>query len=196
MALSTFALALFCVAELRLTARTQPPAGTSADRQLLNRYCVGCHNDRARIGGLSLEALDFERVGQDPSEVVVWEKVIRKLAARAMPPAGRPWSPSDTYDAFVDWLAADIDRVAARSPNPGRRPSVHRLNRAEYANAIRELLGIEADAPSLLPPDDSGYGFDNIADVLSVSPTLTERFLAAARKISQLAVGDPTLPPP
>ena len=164
-------------------------------RQLLNRYCVGCHNDRTLTAGLTLQQLDLARAGDDPHETETWEKVIRKLRTRSMPPSPRPRPDEATYEAFTTWLAGRIDDAATRNPNPGRRHAVHRLNRAEYANAIRDLLDFEIDAPALLPPDDSGFGFDNIADVLSMSPMLTERYLAASRKISRLAVGDSALQP-
>ncbi len=175
----------------------EPAADDAATeyRQLLNRYCVGCHNDRTLTAGVTLQRLDLTRAGEDPHETVTWEKVIRKLRTRSMPPAERPRPDEATYEAFTDWLEDQVDSAAARNPNPGRRHAVHRLNRAEYANAIRDLLDLEIDAPTLLPPDDSGFGFDNIADVLSMSPMLTERYLGASRKISRLAVGDPSLQP-
>jgi mono/diheme cytochrome c family protein len=167
-----------------------PPAAQY--RALLDRYCVTCHNERTRVADLALDTTDIDHVGQGAE---VWEKVARKLRTRAMPPLGRPRPDETAYNAFASWLETALDRAAVASPDPGRRPAVHRLNRAEYTNAIRDLLGLNIDSGSLLPPDDSGYGFDNIADVLSVSPTLTERYLSAARKISRLAVGDPTLQP-
>ena len=165
------------------------------DRALLARYCVGCHNDRTLTAGVSLQGVDLDRVGEHAEEVELWEKVVRKLRARAMPPAGRPRPDEAEYEGLVARLEAAIDAAAAARPNPGRRPAVHRLNRAEYANAVRDLLALDVDTRALLPADDSGYGFDNIADVLSVSPMLTERYLSAARKISRLAVGDPNLAP-
>ena len=165
------------------------------DRALLTRYCVGCHNDRTLTAGVSLQGVDFDRVGEHAGEVELWEKVVRKLRARAMPPAGRPRPGEAEYEGLVARLETAIDAAAADVPNPGRRPAVHRLNRAEYANAVRDLLALDVDTRALLPADDSGYGFDNIADVLSVSPMLTERYLSAARKISRLAVGDPNLAP-
>lgn len=187
-------LLLGTLADLALPAEGQASSPESY-RELLNQYCVGCHNDRARTGELSLESISLESVGRLAEDIEIWEKVIRKLDARAMPPAGSPRPGDEDYSRFAAWLETRIDREAQRSPNPGRRPAVHRLNRAEYANAIRDLLHLEIDATALLPVDDSGYGFDNIADVLSVSPMLTERYLAAARKISRLAVGDPSMQP-
>ncbi len=165
------------------------------DRALLTRHCVACHNDRTLTAGVSLQGVDFDGVGEHAGEVELWEKVVRKLRARSMPPAGRPRPSEAQYDGVVARLETAIDAASAAVPNPGRRPAVHRLNRAEYANAVRDLLALEIDARVLLPADDSGYGFDNIADVLSVSPMLTERYLSAARKISRLAVGDPSLAP-
>ena len=179
-----------------LAAQEPAPADPAGEyRQLLDRYCVGCHNDRTLTGSLTLQNLDVARVGEDAHDTVVWEKVIRKLATRSMPPAGRPRPDDAAYTALTGWLAGRVDAAAAERPNPGRRHAVHRVNRAEYANVIRDLLALEIDERTLLPPDDSGFGFDNIADVLSVSPMLTERYLAASRKIARLAVGDPALRP-
>ena len=176
------------------SALAQPPAAAAplvdADRVLLDRYCVSCHNDRAQTGGLSLQALDVGRVGEDADTVELWEKVVRKLRTRAMPPPGRRRPDETDYERVATRLETALDAAAAAELNPGRRPAVHRLNRAEYANAVRDLLELQVDPRSLLPADDAGYGFDNIADVLSVSPMLTERYLSAARKISRLAVGD------
>ena len=170
-------------------------APTSEHRQTLNRYCVGCHNDRALTGGFSVQSLDLDEVGRDADETVTWEKVIRKLRTRSMPPPNRPRPDENAYVSLAAFLEDRIDRSAATRPRPSRRHAVHRLNRVEYANAIRDLLALDINEKALLPPDDSGFGFDNIADVLSVSPMLTERYLAAARKVSRLAVGDPALQP-
>ena len=193
------ALVLACVLAVSTRPMAQtvptPTAEDAASRQLLDRYCVGCHNDRTLTADLSLQHLDFTAAGQVEAETEAWEKVIRKLRTRAMPPAGRPRPDDAAYDALAGRLERAIDRGASANPNPGRRPAIHRLNRAEYANAIRDLLSLEIDSETLLPADDAGYGFDNIADVLSVSPMLTERYLGAARKISRLAVGDPSLAP-
>ena len=178
------------------TGAAQTPATPVADdRALLDRYCVACHNDRALTAGLSLQSLDLQHVGEVKAEVELWEKVVRKLRTRAMPPPGRRRPPEPEYERLATRLETALDAAAGAQPSPGRRPAVHRLNRAEYTNAIRDLLALEVDGRSLLPADDSGYGFDNIADVLSVSPMLTERYLSAARKFSRLAVGDTTLAP-
>ena len=160
-------------------------------RVLLNRYCVGCHNDRLRTAGLTLERLDVADV---VAEAPVWEKVIRKLRIGSMPPSPRSRPDRAATRAFVAYLETTIDAAATAQPHPGR-PAPHRLNRTEYGNAVRDLLGVEIDVRSVLPADDSGYGFDNNADVLSLSPGLLNRYLIAANKIGRLAVGDPTIPP-
>ena len=189
-----FGLAVLCFGVG--TGAAQTPATQGADeRALLDRYCVTCHNDRTLTAGLSLQSLDLEHVGENAGEVELWEKVVRKLRTRAMPPPGRRRPAEAEYEQVATRLETALDAAASAQPNPGRRPAVHRLNRAEYTNAVRDLLALEIDGRSLLPADDSGYGFDNIADVLSVSPMLTERYLSAARKISRLAVGDTTLVP-
>ena len=155
---------------------------------------MACHNDRTLTAGLSLQTVALDGVGQVAGDVGVWEKVIRKLRAQSMPPAGRRRPEPAGYDRMASWLEAAIDEVAAGAPNPGR-PVIHRLNRAEYTNAIRDLLALDIDGRDLLPPDDSGYGFDNIGDVLSLSPSLLDRYMIAAARISQIAVGDPGLRP-
>jgi mono/diheme cytochrome c family protein len=179
-----------------LPAQTGPPAAATpstaatAHRATLDKYCVGCHKAPTPVAGLRLDALDtanFEASG------ATWEKLARKLRNREMPPAGMPRPDPATYDALVNYIVTGRDRLAALKPNPGR-PTLHRLNRTEYGNAVRDLLALEIDVADLLPADDIGYGFDNIGDVLQVSPVLLERYLSAARKISRAAVGDPTLP--
>ena len=166
----------------------------STPRALLDRYCVACHNDRARQAGLTLQSIDTGRVGHVAEEVEAWEKVVRKLRGRAMPPPGRPRPEAEAYDAAAHVLETALDSAAAVDPNPGR-PPIHRLNRVEYRNAIRDLLALEIDERELLPPDESGYGFDNIADVLAISPVLLDRYMVAAEKISRLALGDAALRP-
>jgi len=163
-------------------------ADAATHREVIDRYCVTCHDGRRKAGELVLEALDLEQIGADAD---VWERVLRKLRVGMMPPPGLPRPDDATLDRLISWLETSIDEAAAGAPNPGR-PAVHRLNRLEYTNAIRDLLAIEVDGRSLLPADDAGFGFDNIGDALSVSPGLMERYLAAAEKISRLAVGDPT----
>jgi hypothetical protein len=160
-------------------------------RALLNQYCTGCHNSKTKIAGLTLDTADLSNVPANPE---MWEKVIRKLRTGAMPPLGMPKPEKASVDAFASWIETSIDQAYAAKPNPGR-PALHRLNRAEYANAIRDLLALEIDTSSLLPTDDASYGFDNIANVLGLSPALQERYIAAAGKISRLAVGDPATSP-
>ena len=166
-------------------------APTSA-RAVLDRYCVGCHNERLRTADLILDTLDLGRVGD---HAAVLEKVASKLRTREMPPPGRPRPEPDVYDAATRELEAALDAAAAARPRPGRIP-VHRMNRVEYAAAVRDLFGIDIDARALLPADEAAQeGFDNVASVLSVSQALLEDYLSAARKISRLAVGDPTIAP-
>ena len=163
-----------------------PAAGiessASTYRAVLDRYCVTCHNTSLRTAHLTLDTVDIHDLGADAP---VWEKVVRKLRTREMPPPRRPRPAPETYEAFASWLEGGLDRAAAARPNPGR-PALHRLNRVEYTNAIRDLLAVEVDARSLLPSDDMAFGFDNIADALAFSPGLLERYLLAARKVSRL----------
>ena len=163
--------------------------GVSQPRDLLDRYCVTCHNERLQTAGLMLDVLDVQRPGEDAE---VWEKVVRKLRSRTMPPPGRPRPDKPGYELLETWLETTLDRAAASSPNPGR-PIIHRLNRTEYVNAVRDLLALEVDGRSLLPTDNSAHGFDNIGEALSFSPGLLDRYMSAARKISRRAIGDPTI---
>ena len=170
-----------------------PPAAQY--RALLNRYCITCHNEKLRTAELVLSKVDVENVSEGAE---VWEKVIRKLRAGAMPPPGMPRPDQPAYDSFATYLATALDQAAKAKPNPGRSAATHRLNRSEYANAIRDLLAMDINAidiRSLLPADESTYGFDNMADVLSVSPVLLEGYMSAAGKISRLAIGDPSIRP-
>ena len=163
----------------------------SSQRALVNQYCAGCHNDKVQSGGFSWTQVDLAHPGQTAEQL---EKVIRKVRVGMMPPPGMPRPDAATRKAFAQSLEAGIDQAAAAHPNPGR-PPLHRLNRTEYANSIRDLLAIDIDVSSLLPPDDSSHGFDNMADVLTVSPTLMEGFIRAAGRISREAVGDTAAPP-
>ena len=167
---------------------TLPPA--SSQRAFMDTYCVTCHNDRLRTGELSLEKVELQN-GAESAET--WEKVIRKLRTGAMPPQGAPRRPDPAAaDNFVSFLEASIDRAAMAKPNPGRA-TVHRLNRTEYGNAIRDLLALDIDPTPLLPADDESYGFDNIADVLKTSPSLLQRYMSASWNISRLAIGNPSI---
>ena len=163
---------------------TAAPAPASA-RALLDEYCVRCHNERLQTGGLALDAVDAEHVGRDTG---VWERAVRKLRARAMPPAGAPRPDENAYEGLVEYLEAELDRHAAAHPDPGRTDTFRRLNRTEYQNAIRDLLALDVDVTALLPRDDASYGFDNVGAV-NLSPALLERYLSAAGKVSRLAVG-------
>ena len=181
-------------------AATQVPVAVAeaapvTPRAVLDRYCITCHNDRLRTGGLTLDAASVDAA--DPSRHAdVWEKVIAKLRTGAMPPPGRPRPDAATYDAVASRLESDIDRAAAANPDPGRTSTVHRLNRTEYRNAIRDLLALDLDVTPLLPGDEtSDTGFDNNADVLSISTAQLERYLSAARTITRLATGLPPTGP-
>ena len=152
-------------------------------------YCTSCHNERLKTAGLALDRINTDDIA---GSAEIWEKVVRKVRGGLMPPAGARRPDARTRDAFVTSIENDLDRAWAAHPNPGR-PLLRRLNRAEYANAVRDLLAMDVDVAALLPPDDSAYGFDNISDALNVSPALQERYLAAAEKIGELAFGDPEM---
>ncbi len=171
-------------------APAEAPDPAAASRTVLRRYCIGCHNGRTLTAGLALDTVDLAQVGDHAD---LWEKVVRKLRAGLMPPAGRPRPDEATYDRVSAWLETELDSAAAARPNPGRTQTFHRLNRAEYQNAVRDVLGIAVEIEDLLPADSASYGFDNIAGVLRVSESLMERYLTAARRISRAAVG--TTPP-
>ncbi len=158
---------------------------------LLQRYCATCHNGRLLTAGLSLDDVEVSEA-HVAADAELWEKVAQKLRSRTMPPPRRPRPDDDSYRAFATWLETSLDRAADAAPNPGR-PQLHRMNRAEYRNAVRDLLALDADV-SALPADDSTFGFDNIADALGVSPLLLESYVTTARKISRLAVGSPVIP--
>jgi mono/diheme cytochrome c family protein len=165
---------------------SQPASGAQAT---IDRYCVTCHSPRMKAGGLVLDALPLANAAGQPQ---TWEKVIRKVRTGMMPPAGAPRPDRATLDSLAATVETAIDRAAAAAPNPGA-PALHRLNRTEYGNAVRDLLDLPIDAAALLPGDDSSEGFDNQASVLSVSPALMQAYVTAAAKISRLAVGDPTI---
>ena len=158
-------------------------------RNTLNQYCVTCHNETLKTANLMLDKVDLSNVTENPQ---IWERVITKLSLGQMPPVGMPRPDESFYESFPSYLANSLDKLAETSPNPGKMVSAHRLNRTEYTNAIRDLLGVEIDGASLLPPDNSG-GFDNLGDLLSVSEVLMESYMSAAREISRMAVGDPTI---
>ena len=152
----------------------RPATGVAPSQQaVLAKYCITCHNQRAKTGGLALDTLNLADV---PNHAEEWEKVVRKVRTGAMPPVGRARPDKATAESLVTWLEGELDRAAAERANPGR-PTLQRLNRSEYTNAVRDLLAVELDAASLLPADVAGYGFDNNADALTLSPALTERYL-------------------
>ena len=178
-----------------LDAQQRPPAAPSAviaaHLPLIDEYCLECHDEDNKKAGLALDAIASHEIAQHPD---VWEKVVRKLRARQMPPIGKERPDDSTYDAVVASLEKALDRVAAANPNPGRTATIRRLTRTEYQNAIRDLLGIQMDVASLLPADESSYGFDNVT-VGDLSPTLLDRYVSAAEKISRVAVGRPSRSP-
>jgi hypothetical protein len=171
-------------------------AVSPAPAEVFSKYCTTCHNPKLKTGGLVLDTAELEHVG-DHAEV--WEKVVQKLRTEGMPPAKMPRPDEATYNSTATWLESALDRAAAEHVEPGKLPLLHRLSRTEYENSIRDLLGLDAlpkemDYSLLLPADNASSGFDNIADLLFVSPTAMESYLEAARKISRLAIGDPTMP--
>ena len=160
-----------------------PKSDEPAD--LIDQYCTRCHNDRQRQGELSFDGIDIADIA---AEQEVWEKAVRKLRARAMPPANRPRPDEAGYQELLSYLEGELDAIAVARPNPGRTDTFRRLNRTEYRNAIRDMLALDVDVTALLPRDDASYGFDNV-NLATLSPTLLERYLSAAQKISRLAVG-------
>src|SRR6267154_1854436 len=172
-------------------AKAPAQSSDSKQRALVNQYCVVCHNQKLSSGGVSLADLDLSNVAGNADTL---EKMLRKVHSGEMPPAGMPRPDASTSAALTNWLQTELDREAAAHPNPGR-PTVHRLNRAEYSNAIRDLLALDIKPGAMLPADDTGYGFDNIGDVLSLSPILIVRYMSVARTVSRMAVGDPAIKP-
>ena len=172
-------------------ARAASPAPLSPERSLADRYCIGCHNATTNTAGLTLDTISRQPIERHPE---IWEKVVRRLRARQMPPAGLPRPGQAAYNAAVQSLESSLDSAAAAHPNPGRTDTFRRLNRTEYGNAIRDLLSLDAGADALLPGDQSSHGFDNVT-VGELSPTLLERYISAAEKISRLAVGRPARSP-
>ena len=174
-----------------VAAMAQAPADSAHAGELVNKYCAGCHSEKLKTGGLVLEKLDLSNVSANAR---VWEKVIRKVGTGSMPPLGMPRPEQATLTAFSAYLETSLDQAASAKVNPGRT-LIHRLNRTEYANVIKDVLALDVDVSALLPPDDSADGFDNIAQVLTISPALLERYLSASAKVSALAIGDPSIAP-
>ena len=189
------ALGIILISAFGSAAQNNPPSPTAAsaglDASLLKQYCITCHNQRAKTANLMLDSLDYDHLEKDAE---TWEKVIRKVKTGMMPPAGARRPERAALDAFATEIEKRLDSAAARNPNPGAS-ALHRLNRTEYANVIRDLLAIDVDVAALLPPDDATEGFDNIADALGTSPALIQGYVSAAMKISRRAVGDRTLIP-
>jgi len=177
----------------RATAQqpTAPPASIAAGRALLDQYCVPCHNQRLKTTSLTFDTMDLAKLSEHAD---VWEKVVRKLRGGMMPPPGMPRPDRASADTLVSWLEQSLDQAAAANPNPGR-VALHRLNRAEYAAAIEELLGLRIDASAFLPQDDEADGFDNVASVLKVSPSFLDQYISAARVVSTRAIGNPSPKP-
>jgi hypothetical protein len=182
---ASLAIPLFAASPARQSAT--PPASLAAQRAMLDHYCVTCHNQKAKTAGVMFDTLDLAHVGKDAG---VWEKAIRKLRGGMMPPIGMPKPAPAALDSFVKFLETSLDQAALNAPNPGT-VSLHRLNRAEYQNAIEDVLGVEVDAAALLPRDDISDGFDNIASVLKVSPSFLDQYISAAREVSRRALAHP-----
>jgi len=184
------ALAVATLMPATSPAQNTTPTDAANYKQLMQMYCVGCHSGPTPFAGLNLEPLDPAKLNEHGE---IWEKMIRKLRDRQMPPPGMPRPDDATYQAFFNFIENGRDQLAELKPNPGRT-TVRRLNRTEYGNTVRDLVGLDIDVGELLPGDDIGYGFDNIGDVLSVSPVLLERYLATASKVARTAIGDVNMP--
>ena len=174
-------------------AQQAQPAGTVADRQwaMLNKYCVECHNATDWAGGIAMDTMSPDSI---ESDVQTWEKVVSRTRGGLMPPPGEPRPPGAQLASFVSWMEGSIDKIALAKPDPGH-VALHRLNRREYVNAVKYLLGLDLDPAALLPQDDYSDGFDTIANVLQVSPSFIDQYLSAARNVALLAVGNPTARP-
>ena len=174
--------------------KRRSPHFARRDPTRFSTRCVTCHNETLKTAGLTLDTMDVNNV---PAGAPVWEKVLHKLRGREMPPAGWPRPDGAGYDSFANYLESELDGAAAANLNPGQ-PVIHRLNRTEYNNTVRDLLALDmsaVDIRSLLPADSSAYGFDNVGEVLSASPLMLEQYLSAARKITRLAIGDAKVKP-
>src|SRR4029450_2744107 len=176
-----------------LQSKTRPTLSVpSPARAVVTPYCVTCHNERLKTANLLLDKADADQVGNSAD---AWERGVGQLRSHPIPPVNTPRPDNGTYNTVAAWLETELDRAAAARPNAGRPADLHRLNRTEYANAVRDLLGIEIDPASMLPPDAQAYGFDTNADALGVEPALLDRYLTAAARIARMAIGDATLRP-
>jgi hypothetical protein len=195
LASAVFLCAVIWSGSRQVGAAAQAPAPVSPvavpQRTLIDSYCLGCHNQRAKIGGLALDTMDLSDVSKNPD---VWEKAVRKLRGGLMPPPGTRRPEAAAVETFVSSLESALDQAAVSHPNPGR-VALHRLNRTEYANAIEDLLGVRVDASALLPKDDEADGFDNVASVLSVSPSFLDQYISAARVVAGRALGNASARP-
>jgi mono/diheme cytochrome c family protein len=192
------ALAVFSSGSSNLGAAREPqqtpapaPSPVSQHRALLDQYCVTCHNQRAKTAGLMFDTMDLAHLSEDAE---VWERAVRRLRGGMMPPPGARRPPQASVDSFVSWMETSLDQASAAAPNPGR-VALHRLNRAEYANAVEDLLGLHIDASAFLPKDDEADGFDNVASVLKVSPSFLDQYISAARQVINRAMGNPAARP-
>jgi hypothetical protein len=182
-AIITKVAAVLILAPLAFAFQSNP--GAEGAQALTKQYCVGCHNNKLKSASLSLEGLDLSKVSADAG---LWERVLRKVEAKQMPPNGLPHPDAVAEKAFTKYLETELDSAAASHPNPGR-PTIHRLNRNEYSNAVRDVLALDIKPGDTLPLDDTGYGFDNIGDVLSLSPVLIERYMSVGRLVARQAIG-------
>jgi mono/diheme cytochrome c family protein len=179
-AVAAFSLCVLADHRVGAMRPAQAVDAASPERQLISQYCIRCHNQRTTSGGVALDTADLSTIAANTE---LWEHAVRKLRARAMPPAGAPRPGDADYDRLVAYLETALDREAAARPNPGRPDPIRRLNRTEYHHAIRDILGLDVDVTELLPADEASFGFDNVS-VAGLSPTLMERYLVAAQKIS------------
>src|SRR5690349_20128947 len=161
------------------------PLTTSDRKHMLMQYCTACHNDKLKTAGMSVVPLDADNLQANQA---TWEKFLRRLSLGEMPPRGMQRPPKEQIADFTGWLSTSLDKLGAAHPDPGRA-TLRRMNRAEYANAVRDLLALDVDVSKSLPVDDTGYGFDNIADILTVSPTLMDRYVNTAGKVARMATG-------
>jgi mono/diheme cytochrome c family protein len=193
LAIGTVIVSLYGVHASARQTPSAPATTVGAPQAMLDKYCLSCHNQRLRTAGLALDSLDATQPGANAD---AWERVVAKLRSGSMPPPGRPRPDPATYHAVAGWLETKLDRAWASKPNPGRTQAVHRLNRTEYNNAVRDLFALDFDVKPLLPGDDTADGsFDNVADVLTISTTHLERYLSVARQVTRLATGMPPTRP-